>query len=139
MAIETKFNAFKYAHLVNVSCIIEFPATRAVTPADHINQTLFAGVKPFKGVKIGKAVTFTKVKQQVSERIKQLAPHQTRSFESITKILKWFASTHIRNVACTAGNLVTASPISNLNPLLAAMNAFVEMQSSQGTRYCKVK
>ncbi|KAI9916739.1 hypothetical protein PsorP6_016968 [Peronosclerospora sorghi] len=139
VAIEKKFNGFKYAHLVNVSRIPEFTAKRAVAPADHINETLFAGVKPFKGVKIGAAVTLTEVKQQLSERIKKLSPHQTRAFKSITKMLKWFASTHIRNVACIAGNLVTARPISDLNPLLAAMNAFVELQSTRGTRYCKVR
>ncbi|KAI9895988.1 hypothetical protein PsorP6_019252 [Peronosclerospora sorghi] len=139
MAIETKFKGFRYAHLVNVSRIPEFKATRAVAPADHINQTLFAVVKPFKDVKIGTALTLTQVKQQLSERIKKLSPHQTRAFESIIKMLKWFASTHIRNVAFIAGNLVTASRISDLNPLLAVMNAFVELRSTRGTRYCKVR
>lgn len=38
-------------------------------------------------------------------------------------MLRWFASTQIRNVASLGGNLVTASPISDMNPLLASMNA----------------
>ncbi|KAL4155217.1 hypothetical protein PRNP1_007330 [Phytophthora ramorum] len=54
-------------------------------------------------------------------------------------MLKWFASTHIRNVACIGGNLVTASPISDMNPLLAAMNAYLELSSIRGTRYTGVR
>lgn len=42
---------------------------------------------------------------------------------AITNMLRWFASTQIRNVACLAGNLATASPISDMNPLLASMGA----------------
>jgi xanthine dehydrogenase/oxidase len=38
-------------------------------------------------------------------------------------MLRWFASSQIRNVACLGGNLVTASPISDMNPLLASMGA----------------
>jgi xanthine dehydrogenase/oxidase len=38
-------------------------------------------------------------------------------------MLRWFASSQIRNVACLGGNLVTASPISDMNPVLASLNA----------------
>lgn len=38
-------------------------------------------------------------------------------------MLRWFASSQIRNVASLGGNLVTASPISDMNPMLAAMGA----------------
>jgi xanthine dehydrogenase/oxidase len=41
----------------------------------------------------------------------------------IHDMLRWFASTQIRNVACLGGNLVTASPISDMNPMLASMGA----------------
>ncbi|CAI5732395.1 unnamed protein product [Peronospora destructor] len=124
MGIEMKFKGFKYARLINVSRVPELVATKAVTSADHINQTVFAGTDPFEGVKIGAAVTLTEVKQELSELIKNLLSYRTRTLESICKMLKWFASTHIRNVACIAGNLVTASPISDMNPLLAAMDAY---------------
>jgi len=139
MGIETKFKGFEYAHLVNVSRIPELVVMQDVTASDPINQTAFAGAEPFEGVKFGAAVTLTDVKQQLSALIKTLPSHKTRAFESIVKMLKWFASTHIRNVACIAGNLVTASPISDMNPLLAAMNAYVELQSTRGARYTRVR
>jgi xanthine dehydrogenase/oxidase len=47
----------------------------------------------------------------------------TRTAMPIHDMLRWFASGQIRNVACLGGNLVTASPISDMNPLLAAMGA----------------
>ncbi|KAH7488230.1 hypothetical protein PRIC1_007652 [Phytophthora ramorum] len=139
MGIETKFKGLKYAHLINVSRVPELVGTQDVTSSDPINQTVFAGAEPFEGVKFGAAVTLTEVKQQLSELIKTLLPYQTRAFDSIVKMLKWFASTHIRNVACIGGNLVTASPISDMNPLLAAMNAYLELSSIRGTRYTGVR
>ena len=45
-------------------------------------------------------------------------------------MLRWFASTQIRNVACLGGNLATASPISDMNPLLASLNATLVICSS---------
>ena len=49
-------------------------------------------------------------------------------------MLRWFASTQIRNVACVGGNLATASPISDLNPLLAACRATIHVASTRGRR-----
>lgn len=47
----------------------------------------------------------------------------SRTLMPIHDMLRWFASTQIRNVACLGGNLVTASPISDMNPMLACMGA----------------
>ncbi|CAM9651436.1 unnamed protein product [Laminaria digitata] len=49
-------------------------------------------------------------------------------------MLRWFASTQIRNVACLAGNLATASPIADMNPLLGACGADVILASTGGGR-----
>ena len=42
---------------------------------------------------------------------------------AIKSMLRWFASTQIRNVACLGGNLATASPISDMVPVLSACGA----------------
>lgn len=60
--------------------------------------------------------------QQEAEKISENETY-TRTGMPIHDMLRWFASTQIRNVACLGGNLVTASPISDMNPLLASMGA----------------
>lgn len=50
-------------------------------------------------------------------------------------MLRWFASNQIRNVACVAGNIATASPISDLNPMLVGLDATITLASaSEGKR-----
>ena len=52
-------------------------------------------------------------------------------------MLRWFASTQIRNGASLGGNLATASPISDMNPLLVACGATLLLASPRGTREVK--
>jgi xanthine dehydrogenase/oxidase len=48
--------------------------------------------------------------------------------------LHWFAGTQIRNVASIGGNVVNASPISDLNPVWMACGAQFKVQSAKGER-----
>ena len=51
-------------------------------------------------------------------------------FESVLYQLRWFAGNQIRNVACLGGNIATASPISDLNPIwVAAVSSSQAIQS----------
>ena len=43
------------------------------------------------------------------------------------QMIRWFASNQIRNVAALAGNICTASPISDLNPVLMALGASLSL------------
>jgi xanthine dehydrogenase/oxidase len=45
--------------------------------------------------------------------------------------LKWFAGRQIRSVGTLAGNIVNASPISDLNPVLLAAGATLTVASAQ--------
>lgn len=56
-------------------------------------------------------------------------PTINRTAKAIHDMLRWFASTQIRNVACLGGNLVTGSPISDMNPLLASIGSKVVIAS----------
>jgi xanthine dehydrogenase/oxidase len=58
----------------------------------------------------------------------------SRTVMPIHDMLRWFASTQIRNVACLGGNLVTASPISDMNPMLASMRAKLILSSTLDNR-----
>jgi hypothetical protein len=56
----------------------------------------------------------------------------SRTCDAISAQLRWFASNQTRNVACIGGNIINASPISDLNPVWQACGAvltFVSMQS----------
>ncbi|KAL4802007.1 molybdopterin binding aldehyde oxidase/xanthine dehydrogenase [Aspergillus unguis] len=48
---------------------------------------------------------------------------------SIARTLRYFAGRQIRNAASLAGNIATASPISDMNPLLLALNATVHART----------
>ncbi|KAL4782312.1 Molybdopterin-binding domain of aldehyde dehydrogenase-domain-containing protein [Aspergillus varians] len=56
-------------------------------------------------------------------------PGHAAVLSSIAKTLRYFAGRQIRNAASLAGNIATASPISDMNPLLLALNATVEAKT----------
>ena len=68
-----------------------------------------------------------------------LTTYQQRGLIAIYHMLTWFASTQIRNVACLGGNIVTASPISDMNPMLSCLNAELNIASLNGNRNILVK
>ena len=47
----------------------------------------------------------------------------SRTAKPIHNMLRWFASTQLRNVACLGGNLATALPILDMNPMLCSYGA----------------
>ncbi|PYH47035.1 xanthine dehydrogenase [Aspergillus saccharolyticus JOP 1030-1] len=64
----------------------------------------------------------------IEEECQRLAPALGRSgspLSAMTKVLRYFAGRQIRNAASLAGNIATASPISDMNPLLLAVNATI--------------
>jgi xanthine dehydrogenase molybdopterin binding subunit/xanthine dehydrogenase small subunit len=56
-------------------------------------------------------------------------------FPSIAKMLRVFASRPIRNRASLAGNLVTASPIGDMAPVLLSLDASLSLRSQRGERH----
>ncbi|KAG5459618.1 MAG: hypothetical protein BJ554DRAFT_8436, partial [Olpidium bornovanus] len=48
----------------------------------------------------------------------------------MTAALRYFAGNQIRNVATLAGNIATASPISDMNPVLVACRSRLEVVSA---------
>ncbi|KAL2365164.1 hypothetical protein RJZ56_001884 [Blastomyces dermatitidis] len=52
-------------------------------------------------------------------------------FSAMAKVLRYFAGRQIRNVASLAGNIATASPISDMNPVLLAINATVVAKTAE--------
>lgn len=93
---------------------------RLIYPGESIQPLYGFSASPEKIV-IG-ACTPLSVIQHKSEKIGEDSIY-TRTSMPMHDMLRWFASSQIRNVASLAGNLVTACPISDMNPLLASMGA----------------
>eukprot|EP01113_Clastostelium_recurvatum_P030146 TRINITY_DN3652_c0_g1_i1.p1 TRINITY_DN3652_c0_g1~~TRINITY_DN3652_c0_g1_i1.p1 ORF type:complete len:1345 (-),score=361.69 TRINITY_DN3652_c0_g1_i1:322-4356(-) len=86
------------------------------------------------GVSIGAAVTLTRLRTFFEEQTKTRPAHEAQLCEVMLAQLKLFAGNQIRNVGCLGGNIATASPISDINPVLLAMSAVLTVGSDQGER-----
>lgn len=123
--IEVRFKASRFAVSVFVS--------------DHIRDlaTIRTGQE---GLHIGSALPLSDL-VKVCEALKTSRDFKEKRgkvmvLDSILDNLKHFASNQIRNVACLAGNITTASPISDLNPIWVATGAtlkYVDAEDSAET------
>ena len=105
VGIETKFK-----HSI-------FP--RLIAPSQSIDS-IFSVSEESDHLRIGSCAPLSTIQHKCSELM-------GGSFDRVAKpihdMLRWFASTQIRNVASLGGNLATASPISDMNPMMACMDA----------------
>ncbi|GAM28786.1 hypothetical protein SAMD00019534_119620 [Acytostelium subglobosum LB1] len=113
IGIETKFRNVVYPVIISPTKISEL---------HNITQTE-------NGIEIGSAITLTEIKYYLNDLCKRVDEHKTRTFRAILSQLRWFAGNQIRNAACLGGNLVTASPISDINPVLLAAGAVLTLVS----------
>ncbi|KAI8266070.1 Xanthine dehydrogenase [Colletotrichum sp. SAR11_239] len=111
--IEIKFKAQQYPVSVFVGDIAEL--RQYEFKDDHLE--------------IGGNVILTDLEHISQEATKHYGETRGQVFEAIFKQLKYFAGRQIRNVGTPAGNLATASPISDLNPVLWAANAVLVAKS----------
>lgn len=72
------------------------------------------------GIDVGASVTINNLRSALENLVKERKEHETRGLRAILAQMRWFAGNQIRNAACLAGNIVTASPISDLNPVFVA-------------------
>ncbi|XP_050457292.1 xanthine dehydrogenase isoform X1 [Cataglyphis hispanica] len=75
-----------------------------------------------KALKVGASVTLAELEETLRYYVKTKPEHSTRIFTEIINMLHWFAGKQIRNVAAVGGNIMTGSPISDLNPIFMAAN-----------------
>ena len=113
VGIETRFKHAVYPRLV-------FPSTSI--------QELFGFTVNDTSLVIGSCCPLSTIQYKCDE-MSESSPRLKRTVLPIRNMLRWFASTQIRNVACLGGNLVTASPISDMNPMLAAMKGKLILSS----------
>ncbi|XP_039267086.2 xanthine dehydrogenase/oxidase-like isoform X1 [Styela clava] len=83
-----------------------------------------------EGISIGASCRLSDVAEFLESLHKDKTEEETQIFYSILEMLKLFAGLQTRNVACIGGNIMTASPISDLNPILLAVGAKLTFASS---------
>ncbi|CAH0406917.1 unnamed protein product [Chilo suppressalis] len=80
---------------------------------------------------VGAAVTLMDMDNKFKEYIENLPRYKTRTLSTIVDMLNWFAGKQIRNVAALGGNIMTGSPISDLNPILMSLRVKLNLLSKQ--------
>ena len=115
--IEVKFKAMQYTVSVFVGDIPELRQYKFED--DHLE--------------IGGNVTLTDLEDLSKEAVEHYGERRGQPFAAILKQIKYFAGRQIRNVGTPAGNLATASPISDLNPVFVATNATLVAKSLDKT------
>ncbi len=99
---------------------------RLISPSDSIRELFGFGIDD-TSVRIGACCPLSTIQHECE--ISGADPALTRTLMPMHDMLRWFASTQIRNVVCLGGNLVTASPISDMNPMLPSMGATLVLSS----------
>ena len=115
--IEIKFKAMQYSASVFVGDIAE------------LRQYSFEE----DYLEIGGNVVLTDLEKISKEAIEHYGATCGQPFEAILKQIRYFAGRQIRNVGTPAGNLATASPISDLNPVFVASNSILIAKSLDKT------
>uniref|UniRef100_A0A8C2TY95 Xanthine dehydrogenase/oxidase n=1 Tax=Coturnix japonica TaxID=93934 RepID=A0A8C2TY95_COTJA len=86
------------------------------------------------GITFGAACTLSSVEEVLRKAVAELPSYKTEIFQAALEQLRWFAGPQIRNVAALGGNIMTASPISDLNPVLMASGSKLTLISVEGKR-----
>nr|AOE46690.1 xanthine dehydrogenase [Drosophila bipectinata] len=113
VGVEVKFKHFLYPHLINPTQVKELLEVR----------------ESEDGIYFGAAVSLMEIDALLRQRIEELPESETRLFQCTVDMLHYFAGKQIRNVACLGGNIMTGSPISDMNPVLSAAGARLEVAS----------
>ncbi|KAL6195945.1 hypothetical protein ACLB2K_031562 [Fragaria x ananassa] len=104
---------------------------RVLISVTHVPELSILNVKD-DGIGIGSAIRLSELLKVLRKVITERAAHETSSCKAFVEQLKWFAGMQIRNVACVGGNICTASPISDLNPLWMAARAKFQIIDAKG-------
>ncbi|XP_062098916.1 xanthine dehydrogenase 1-like [Humulus lupulus] len=116
VGIEMRLKRIQYQTLI---CVTHVPELNTLNVTDS-------------GIEIGAAVRLSELMKVFRKVIAKRAAHETSSCKAFVEQLKWFGGTQIKNVASVGGNICTASPISDLNPLWMVSRAVFQIIDCEG-------
>ncbi|XP_075036208.1 aldehyde oxidase 1-like [Mixophyes fleayi] len=87
-----------------------------------------------KGITIGGAVSLAQVKQILAENVAKLSQDKTKIFNALLQQLSTLAGEQIRSMASLGGHVISKGGTSDLNPVLAAGGAMLNLASKGGSR-----
>lgn len=124
--VEVRFKNSSFPISIYVSDIEELRGVDHPSPDRNLDT--------IKEVILGANTSLSEVESFCKHLSKRLGPRGS-ILEAIRKQLRYFAGRQIRNVASLAGNIVTASPISDINPVLLACGASLLLQSKSKGKF----
>ena len=83
---------------------------------------------------LGAALTQSCLEEKFAELIAKMDKSRTKILVQMMEMYKWFAGKQIKNVSSIGGNIITGSPISDLNPILMVVGTKLKLSSCKGTR-----
>ncbi|KAM7365749.1 hypothetical protein PAMP_016661 [Pampus punctatissimus] len=95
---------------------------------------LFEVTQTPQGVFVGAGCSLSEVRSLLEKLVNQFPEEKTELFRALIQQLGNLGSQQIRNVASLGGNIMSANPNSDLNPVLAAGTCKVRVISSGGRR-----
>ena len=119
LGIEMKFKKMEYPVMIQPNRV---PELSKISVSD-------------KGICAGASVTLSQLERVIGN---QPQDHRIRIGRQIVEMLRWFAGKQIRNVGSLGGNIMTGSPISDLNPIFMASNCTLTLASQNKTRTVKL-
>lgn len=120
IGVEMNIRSIDYRTFINISNVKEIKHVSIVKGEDNKNY-----------LELGANITLSCLIDELKSLKSNLSfeKHYKTLLDALLSNLRWFASRQIRNFATLAGNIVTGSPISDLNPILVANNAILTVLS----------
>lgn len=117
IGIETRFKKVTYPVLISTT---------------HVAELNTVSIRE-EGIEVGSSVTLSRFLEVMRQCLQQRKAYETSACAAFIEQLRWFAGAQIRNVASVGGNICTASPISDLNPLWIASKAVFNLIDHKGS------
>jgi xanthine dehydrogenase/oxidase len=131
VSLEMRLRGIEYKTFINPTAVPQLTSVDFRSVATNTSEA---------GLTIGAAVTLNYLRDYLKTLfLEHSSSYQLRGFKALYSMMNWFASNHIRNVASIGGNIITASPIADLNPILLSCNAMLKISSVNGNRIVPIR